>query len=245
MMDFIWIYIKGPSYFGKSGVFNELEYSIKSVRKNFKGDARCIVVGDDPGLDVIHVPCTAVESSKLGYYRHFDMLKKIQTALKTIKSKDFVMMYDDIFILNPISKQQLKKIYAKERIIDINEYMDRRKGDPSYKRCWASTYNRIAEFREDLWDFETHLPRYFKVNNLISIIERYRLEKVAYLVSSLYAAEYCEKPILITDKIQRNIIQDTPLHNEYDKDFNAMFLNVSDEGITQEFRSRMEELFGS
>ena len=30
-------------------MFYELEYSIKSVKKNYKGDARCFVVGDDPG----------------------------------------------------------------------------------------------------------------------------------------------------------------------------------------------------
>jgi hypothetical protein len=243
-MTFIYIYIKSPSYWHKTGIFNELDYSIRSVRKNYIGKSRIIVVGDDPKLDVEHVPCERVESSKYGYYRHFDMIKKVKTALNYAKCKEFILMYDDIYLLKPISKRELQKTYAKQRITDLNKYLETRKGDPGYIRCWTSTYNRIQEFRDDLWEWETHLPRYFKTNHYLNIVNKYNLEKVAYLISSLYAAEFGGVPELITDKIQSNVLQDTPLHNDYDKDFSAKFMNVSDDGISQELRNRMKDLFG-
>jgi len=242
-MDFIWIYRASPSYWHKSGIFNELEYSIKSVRKNYKGESNCIVVGDDPKLDVQHIPCEHIETSKYGYYRHFDMIKKVKTALSEVKNDEFVLMYDDIYLLKEVSKQDLQITYAKKQIYDLNEYVKTRKGDNGYIRCWLSTYNRILEIRDDLYDYETHLPRYFKTDQFNEVLERYKLDRVAYLVSSLYAALYSEVPEIITDKIQSHVVQDTPLHNDYDKAFSATFMNISDDGITQEFRDRMKKRF--
>jgi len=246
-MDFIWIYIDTPSYWYKTGIFNELEYSVKSVQKNYKGKTRCFVVGDDPGLGhlgVEHIPIKRLESSKYGYHRHFDMITKVKAALKVTKSSEFVLMYDDIYLLKPVSKRDLKKIYAKTRITSINDYLNVRKGDSSYLRCWTSTYNRIQEFRDDLWDWETHMPRYYDVNALYMIIDKYSLDRVAYLLFSLYAAEFSKIPHIITDDIQSNILEDRPFHNDYDKAFDSMFMNVADDGISVGFRNKMREMFG-
>jgi hypothetical protein len=240
-MDFVWIYIKSPSYFYKSGgVFNELEWSIKSVQKFYKG-ARCIVVGDDPELDVIHLPCERIETCSRGYFRHFDMIKKVQTYLNWTKKSEFVLMYDDIYFLKPVIKLELKKAYAKERILSLNDYFGKRNGDASYVRCWESTYKRILEFREDLWDWETHLPRYYNIKRLKSIISDFSLHRIAYLAFSLYAARYYGEPDLVTEEIQSDMAVYKPLHTDYDKDFKARFMNVSDNGITGEFIRRLQE----
>ena len=247
-MDFIWIYIDTPSYWYKTGIFNELEYSIKSIQKNFKGKARCFVVGDDPklyDLGINYIPHKRIESSKYGYHRHFDMLSKLQTALFVTKSDEFILMYDDIYLLKPVSVRDLTKVYAKSRITNINDYLNIRKGDSSYVRCWSSTYNRIQEFREDLCDWETHLPRYYDVDKFEMIIDKYNLERVAYLIFSLYAAEFGGTPFIVTDAVQRDVVQDRPLHNDYEKDFNATFMNLSNEGITPYVRNKMKELFDS
>jgi hypothetical protein len=242
-MDFVWIYVKSQSYWHKSGIWNELEYSIKSVKKNYKGHCRCIVVGDDPELDVIHLPVERLESSKYGYYRHFDMIKKVKTYLNWTETTEFVLMYDDIYLLQPTIKLELKKIYAKKQITSINEYLEERKGDSGYVRCWESTYNRIQEYRDDLWDWETHLPRYYNIKRLNSIIDSFNLEKVAYLAFSLYASKYGGTPDVLTDDIQSDVVVYQPTKTNYEKDFSAKFMNVSDDGITSEVRKRMSKLF--
>lgn len=242
MLDFVWIYVHGPSDYAKTGRFYELDYSIRSVKKHFKGEARCIVVGDDPELDVIHVPVERVETSKWGYYRHFDQIRKLIAALEVV-GDDFVLMYDDIYLLKPLSKANLQQTYAKTEIFDLNEYFGQRNGDPSYKRCWMNTYNRIREFRDDLWDWETHLPRYMESDKLEYVINKYNLERVDYLSYSLYAAEFTEQPKLITDKIQSEVLEYAPLHVDWEKTFGAKFLNSADDGISGEFISEMKKRF--
>ena len=37
-MDFVWIYAKQFSAWDLAGQFNELDYSVRSVRKNYQGD---------------------------------------------------------------------------------------------------------------------------------------------------------------------------------------------------------------
>ena len=109
MIDFAWIYIESPSYFRKTGIFNELDYSIRSVRKNFKGVGDCYVVGDNPHLDVKHIEVQRIETSKWGYFRHFDQIKKLKAILDSDISDDFVLMYDDIYLINKVKRSDLAK----------------------------------------------------------------------------------------------------------------------------------------
>lgn len=241
-MIFVWIYVHGPSDYAKTGRFYELDYSIRSVKKYYRGKSRCIVVGDDPELDVEYIPVERIESSKWGYYRHFDQIKKLKAYLSEV-NEDFVLMYDDIYLLNYVSKRDLQQVYAKCAINDVSEYIAERKGDPSYKRCWMNTYNRIREFRDDLWDWETHLPRFYEAEKLNYIIDRYNLTKVDYLAYSLYAAEFSGEPKVIDETVQSKVIEYTPHHTNWERDFSAKFMDTADNGLSGEFIKLMMERF--
>ena len=244
MMDFVWVYIHEPSDYAKTGRFYELDYSIRSVRQNYLGNCRLFVVGDDPQLEgVIYLPCERITSSPRGYVRHFDQVKKLKEVLKHV-SDEFVLMYDDIYILQPTIKRELKKFYAKGMIDDIEEYIGQIKGSNPYKKTWLNTYTRIQEFRDDLWEWETHLPRYFESAKLDYIIDKYNLERVAYLLYSLYAAEFCETPELVTDEVQQEVIEYAPHHTDWEKTFSARHLNLYDDGLSQEFINEMKKRFG-
>lgn len=241
-MNFVWIYVHGPSDYAKTGRFYELDYSIRSVKKYYQGNARCIVVGDDPELDVEHIPSQRIETSKYGYYRHFDQIKKIKAYLEAI-NEDFVLMYDDIYLLNDVSEADLCQVYAKCAINDVSEYVSQRNGDAGYKRCWLNTYNRIREFRDDLWEWETHLPRYYNVDKLKYIIRTYNLERVDYLAYSLYAAEFSDVPKIVDETIQSQVLEYLPYHTNWDKNFSAKFMDTADNGLSGEFIKLMRKKY--
>ena len=230
-MDFVWIYVKSLSAWYKTGLFNELEWSIKSVRKNY-GECRCFVVGDDPGLkDVIHIPSQRIEISKKGYARHFDVIKKLQAVLPQL-GPEFVLMYDDIFILHPITKEQLKTVYARCPIENIDTYMQTRPGDMSYKNALKNTLIYIRDMfgREDLYDWETHLPRYFVTDGVRKLIYQCRLDQQAYFLTSLYPAYYSDKPNLDWEDVQFDIWT-WPPNMDLDEGFKRQFLNLADDAL--------------
>jgi hypothetical protein len=240
-MKFLWIYVHGPSDYAKTGRFYELEYSIRSVKQNYKGKAEIYVVGDDPELDVNHIPVDRVENSKYGFYRHFDQIRKLKAAMEVIKD-EFVLMYDDIYIIKPTSAEKLRQIYALSEIEDLSEYSATRKGSPLYRDCWRATYNRILEYRDDLYDWETHLPRHYDVEMLKYIIKTYSLDRGAYLSYSMYAAQF-GKPHIVDETVQQSVLEYRPTQVNWDKTFSARYLNTDDNGISGEFVKLMKNKF--
>lgn len=247
-MNFVWTYIKGPSYFNKVGLFNELEYSIKSVKKNFRGEARCIVVGDDPGLDVEFVPVPRVETHVSGRPGEIDQVKKFQAVFPIVD--EFILMYDDIYFLNPVSEADLRVTYAYNEFDDFMKY--RRKWGGSYKWAWRDTYRIIEEriLPGNRWDYECHLPKYIEsdrmdwvINQPYSIGGKIVTPQTWGLIStSLYTAYYGGVPIVMTKEQYDLVIW--PPEIPLEEGFKRKFLNLMDPGITPEFIDKMEEVFG-
>lgn len=240
-MDFVWIYVKSLSAWYKTGLFNELEWSIKSVRKNY-GDCRCFVVGDDPGLEgVIHVPSQRIEISKKGYARHFDVIQKLRAVLPQL-GPEFVLMYDDIYILHPITKEQLKTVYARCSIEDVNKYMQTRPGDMTYKNALKNTLIYIRDMfgRKDLYDWETHLPRYFVTDGVRKLIYQCRLDQQAYFLTSIYPAYYSGTPDLNWEEVQFDIWT-WPPKIDLEEGFKRQFLNLADDALVNTMIDKIKE----
>ena len=196
-MDFVWIYAKKFSYWYKSGQFNELDYSIRSVRKNYKGDVRCFVVGDDPGLDVIHLKAPPVVMQDDVYHQpqHFDLMNKFDVILNSEVNEEFVLMYDDIFMLKTTDKEEIKKTYGRCELGNVEEYIRTgRDGGTPYKKVWLMTYNYIQPYRNikglKTYDWETHLPRFMEKKHLKWLIERLNLKDLPMIPTSLYSAHF-------------------------------------------------------
>jgi hypothetical protein len=233
-MDFLWPYVEHLSYHYKTGLFNELEWSIKSVKKNYQGPVRCFVVGDDPELEgVTHIPAKLIETVSYGYARHFDIIRKLQLSLPHLED-EFVLMYDDIYILNPVGIDDLKEVYARDPIDDIESYMRGRPGDMSYKSGLKSTLHYIKDHlgRDDLYDWETHLPRYFVKSGIEFLIRESKLDMQNVFITSLYPAYYSGTPNLGWKDVQYDIWTWTPaMTDELDENFKKLFLNLTDDAL--------------
>lgn len=243
-MDFVWVYISRESSYHKCGLFNELEHSIKSVQKFYQGEARCFVVGDDPKLDVIHIPVERfTESHKQP--RHMDHMKKLDMLWESDINEEFILMYDDIFILQPTTKEELQITYGKAEVDDPEEYVKTRKGTVPYKRLWLSTYDYIKPFREisglKTYDWETHLPRFWEKTKLKGIIDKYNLRRVPRIVGSLYAAEHSKETVVLPDDLQADLWTHKP-GMDFNVPFAKKYMNIYDNVIIPEFVDKMKEV---
>lgn len=246
-MDFVWIYITGESSYYKCGLFNELEYSIRSVQKMYQGVPNCFVIGDDPKLDdlgVTHIPSPRLSGGRQP--RHADQIAKFDKLWDSEVGEEFVLMYDDIYLLQPTTKEELQITYARSEITDVYEYAKNRMGTTLYKQLWVSTYDYIKTFRDSknlkTYDWETHLPRYMVKNNLKSLIDRLNLREVPKISTSLYAAYHSEETLIMPDGLQSDLWTHKP-GMDFDKEFDKSYMNIYDNVIVPEFVEHMKQKF--
>jgi len=249
-MDFVWIYAKRFSAWYQSGLFNELDYSIRSVRKNFRGDVRCFVIGDDPGLDCIHLPAPpVVEIDEInGLPQHVDNMNKMKVLLESGVNEEFVIMYDDIFILKPTSREEIMTTYGRCEVTKPNEYIRIRDGGTPYKGQWLQTYNYILPFRLTkglkTYDWETHLPRFMEKTKLKELIDTYNLVNIPMIYTSMYSAHYGGETTIIPEGFQSDIHTHVAFM-DFDPEFDMHYMNIGDGVIVPEFIDRMVKLFGT
>jgi hypothetical protein len=248
-MDFVWIYAKKFSSWYITGLFHELDYSIRSVKKNYTGEVRCFVVGDDPGLDgITHIPAPLVTHSDIEKGKHLDNMSKMSAILSNSDiNEEFVIMYDDIFILQPTSEEEIKKTYAICEVEIPEDYVKTRTGGTPYKKFWLDTYNYIITYRYSkglkTYDWETHLPRFLVKSNLKWLINSLNLRNIPRIYTSMYAAHFSEETFIIPEGFQSDIWTHKP-GMDFDKEFACRHMNIGDNVIVPEFIERMQHEFG-
>ena len=248
-MDFVWPYAKKLSYWHKAGVFNELEYSIRSVRKNFQGDVRCFVIGDDPGLDVIHLeaPPLVEKDTVTRQPRHQDQINKLEVLFNSEINEEFVYIYDDVFIMQSTTEEEIRVSYGRAEVDYPEEYIKTRDGTTPYKRLWTDTYNYIKTYRDikglKTYDWATHLPRLLEKSKLKWVIDKLNLRKVPKLVTSVYTAHFIDESLVMPHGLQADLWTHRP-GMDFDKEFAKKYMNIGDNVIVPELIERMHDRFG-
>lgn len=233
-MDFVWPYIKSASFWHKSGLFNEIEWSIRSVRKFYPG-ARCIVFGDQPDADVEFIPVLRSETTRIDY-RHADIMKKMEAIIDSDVSENFVFMYDDVYFLQ---KVDIKRQIALKKVEEID--IKGRPGSLLYNNLWKSTFELLQSASDELYDWETHLPRVFNKQRMRWIIDTFDLHNNGLLMTSLYYTYFGETPILLSEhpEIRANVTAMGP-YIDLDYEFSKEILNTDDNSYTPKFIERLQ-----
>jgi len=245
-MDFVWPYIYGPSFFRKGGIFNELDFSIRSVRKNHP-NARCIVVGDDPGLDVIHIDCPYMDTT-MNNYRERDVTNKFRAiASSDLIGDEFVLMCDDLFILQPVDDDEMKKSYGREEVTSVTDYARKRKGSMDYKRAWISTYEWATMFRYPAglktYDWEAHLPRHMIKSRVRDILDNFDLDHNPKIIMGLHDGYEVKETELIYPGLQADLWTHRP-GMDFNVEFSKKYMNLYDDAIVPDLVDKMKEMFG-
>ncbi len=250
-MDFVWIYVKQFSFWDRSGYFNELDYSIRSVRKNYQGDVRCFVVGDipTPMLDIIHVPAPDVVMKDTVHKqpRLMDLNNKFTTILGSEINEEFVLMYDDIYMLKPTSKKEIMTTYGVCEVTDPLAYIKTRMGGRPWKELWLATYNYIVTDRHSkglkTYDWETHLPRFMEKTKLKWVFDNLNVDKIPRIHTSLYPAYFSEETKVIPEGFLSFLYEHTP-GMDFDAEFKKHYMNIGDNVIVTELVKKMHDEFG-
>ena len=235
-MDFVWIYIEKLSFYAKSGMWNEIEWSIKSVRQNYPG-ANCWVVGDDPGFGVKHIPCEPILKHPSGPAPTVDAIKKFRAIIQSEVGEEFVLMYDDVYLMQPI--KDFNTTYGYSKVDNYKTYL--RKWSRSYRNIWRNTYEKIEVVLDgrQMWDWETHLPRLFNKFQLEDVLNAYSCDDKQLIATSLYAAHFAEETTLIDVQFDlRNTIG-----VDYKEGFKMPFMNIMDSAICLDFKEAMKAHF--
>ena len=252
-MNFVWFYAKQFSSWDKSGYFNELDYSIRSVRKNYQGDVRCYVIGDVPipVLDVIHIeaPPVVMVDKVTGQPRQKDHNKKYDVVLNTPEiNEEFVLMWDDIYILKPTTRTQIATTYGRCEVTNPYEYIKTRSGGRPYKQLWVATYEYILAYKKrqglKMYDWEQHMPKFMEKGNLSKLMDDHYMRDIPKLVTGMYMAYYGGETTIMPEGFQADLYDHHP-GLDFDKAFEAHHMNIGDNVIVPELVDRMIKRFGA
>ncbi len=200
---------------------------------------RCFVVGDDPALDVIHIP---MMSTPVKNDRYMDVSRKLLVISNTKEiNEEYILMYDDIYLLQPTSEEEIKKTYGREELTDLGKY--RRMGDKHYIDIWRSTYDYIKTYRDTqdkkTYDWETHLPRWIEKAKMKEVIKRFKLTENNKLPTGMYHGHYVEETVLMDETIQSDLFTHKPKW-DLDLEFSRKYLNLYDDAIVPELVERIK-----
>ena len=169
---------------GASG--DELRFSIRSVETNYRGTAKITIVGDRPEWFRGHViPCPRIGPNHSNRpYR--DMLNKMWTmATHSEIDSEFVWMMDDVYLLRPVTWDDLDTPRA---------WRWHESRGNSWQRRKTNTMRALAGRKKTQYDFATHLPHTVEKQKLRDLFDMYQLKQNTMLWEVLYGNEYRTKP---------------------------------------------------
>lgn len=244
-LTFVYVYAK------KFEVWNEISYSIKSIRKFYAKDAKIFVVGDDPkipGVTHIHHE-RKVEPH--GSSRAFDIIQKLMLICDTPEiPENFILMYDDIVLLMSVGNEAFIRRYSMGLEDRSKVFSTVKSGSPSaeWKALFQNAINRLDKAGRPTYNYETHLPRVFNKTKVKEVIERYKMTQIPYVFSTLYFNTYWDKPDInirerkfgyikygvYSPKPEESIVRDMPGH---------IFLNYDNKGLNKELKFQIQKIF--
>lgn len=210
---------------------NEIRYSLRSVEKNMD-IGKVFIIGECPtwATGVIHITAEDKDTNKL-----LNARAKYEIAAKDKRiSEAFILMNDDFFILEPVSKIEN---YSRGT---INEMIQRHptKGG-YYYRSLTDTKKVIEEIGiYDPLDFEIHAPIIFEKEKLKILLEMIKPDK-AYSLRSCYGNMFGLEPKTVIDFKAAGLVDFA-----YQLNREPEFLSINDNMVAQkEFRDWIRRQF--
>lgn len=176
-------------YLAEAAQGNELELAVTGWRKHFIQPHHFIIVGDShpivsSGDDITFMDLPRVKKCEDGnYLPHIDIVKKFIAASMYLSSEGidhFIYTCDDIYPVNDFSLVEIlfPKVVGK---------MHRNDSDTT---GWAGDLQRTRKICEEenlpLWDWVCHLPVFYDINNLLSVIGEYCCFETSYVLENIY-----------------------------------------------------------
>lgn len=160
----------------------ELELSIASVRNNYQGEAKIIVIGDRPAFKVD----VMIEQPRSGgAFR--DQIQKLWTA---VKSKDveeqFVWMMDDIWFVNAVNEGDLRTL----RHSGYRNNLDAWKPSNNWLKSKRRTMIELRHRGFEQYDYSNHCPQFLDKTNVREMFVEWDLMNNVWEWKTIYQNVY-------------------------------------------------------
>lgn len=160
----------------------ELSQSVRLLRKH--SNVRNIyVVGDDPGLDVIHIPFIQMDVKEVNIWK-----KTLAACYIDGLSDRFLFMNDDHFI--------------RQKFTDLPNYYGVYRDDDcgaQYQRAVANTWEKLMYMGLETKYYDVHYPCFFEKKKFIECFLAFN-DGTEYIMKSAYFNFHKCKGVLIEDK---------------------------------------------
>jgi len=229
-LQFIWC------YFHRAAKQDEIRWSMRSVQKNFQGQASFLVIGDrPPWYSGPFIDCPRIRRGR-GFRRGLhDVLHKMGRLSEHPDVEDeFVWMMDDVFMLKPTTIYEIMMPRAGREI------------RPNRGNGWQSvktdTANRLKEEGFPAMDYATHLPHFVQKKKLQVLFELWNPYQETFLWEVAYHNIHRHKPIK-HDPFLRRVKREQSVE-WYDRiSTTSHFLNIYNNGWGGHLRNWLMQTF--
>lgn len=167
----------------------ELETAVNGWIKNFKGNLKIVVVGDDTPITrklqmegkisvaVLHRrPENASEPS-------LDIVCKMVWVMSHFANsfKGCIWSNDDIYPVNPVAMKDIKALKG------VGKDLTGKDGSSNYfQRAMARTRRLLLEAGKPIYNYSSHCPKWFDFERLQEVLDKFNCYKTPLLIESLY-----------------------------------------------------------
>lgn len=233
-------------YVTQTVVWDELKIAIRSMEKNFTFPFRIHLLAEElpawasPKLKLIR--CEQIKGFENA--KAFDAVSKIEKAIASRISHNFIYTYDDVVFLNPVSLADLEFRWSHKRLTNEANILTFT-GGARWKNVMINTLKRLQANSLPDYNYETHLPRVFKKGFMGLTIEKFGFKRIPYAIPTIYFN-------FNYDGAQGIIGPDSPSAN-VNKPFTSeelsellnekQILSYNDSGLNDELKSYLLNLF--
>lgn len=164
--------------------FKELRYALRSIETNLKHEKpiRVVIVGDMPMFikpeTVKHIPLTRVDG--IEFTNCYDAGRKMNAViLDDSISPDFLVMYDDTYLVQPVGVEELSEVLKMKLVDEFNT-------QKVHGKLLAKTFDVLKADVEAPANFETHTPRLINKQLMVEVYKKFKPIKNRLLHFTLY-----------------------------------------------------------
>jgi len=174
-------------YLASEAQGNELELAVTGWRRHFRTAHQILVIGDwhpitETGRDILFSPCPRIDPVPGQYLPHLDIKNKFLRARELFpRTKGFVFTCDDCYPVRDFTLADIMTPKIARREIPKKDW----RNESPYLKDYYKTRDVLDLFRLPIYDFDTHLPRWYDFRRLLATYNAVR-DHESYVWSNLY-----------------------------------------------------------
>lgn len=168
---------------GRGSLWNnrELRYSLRSLEKFGKGVDRVFVTGENPGFLSPRVIFNKLDDPGCASYNHVH--KVLWTIRNTDISENFILNYDDNFLIKPVDLEKQPYYYK-------GELPAKSRTQRQYSFSLVNTHEALTKYGKKTRNFSVHCPVIYNRRDFLALTDPFwelaRVIQHGFAVRSLY-----------------------------------------------------------